>query len=109
MSTELAVPGLGQDAGVPWHYGDPLREQRRMTTAAGVVDRRNREVLVVPGDDRLGWLHTICSQHDETLSDGAASGALVLSPPGQVEQHWQLAEIGGRVWIDTEPGAAPTV
>jgi hypothetical protein len=26
-----------------------------------------------------------------------------------VEQHWQLVELGGTVWIDTEPGAAGTV
>ena len=33
----------------------------------------------------------------------------MLSPHGHVEQHWQLVELGGIVWIDTEPGAAPTV
>ena len=55
MSTDLdrAVAGTGRDAAVPWHYGDPLREQRRLATGAGVVDRRHRDVLVVPGADRL--------------------------------------------------------
>ena len=109
MSTDLAVPAVGRDAGVPWHYGDPLREQRRLATAAGVVDRRHRDVLVVPGDDRLGWLHSICSQHVSALLDGDATEALVLSPHGHVEQHWQVTELGGQVWIDTEPGAAATV
>ena len=33
----------------------------------------------------------------------------MLSPHGHVEQHWQLTELGGQVWIDTEPGAAPVV
>ena len=106
MSTDLAVPAAGRDAGVPWHFGDPLREQRRLSTAAGVVDRRNRDVLVVPGEDRLGWLHSICSQHVSDLADGDATEALVLSPHGHVEQHWQVTELGGQVWIDTEPGAA---
>ena len=49
MSTDLAVPAIGRDAGVPWHFGDPLREQRQLTTGAGVIDRRNRAVVVVPG------------------------------------------------------------
>ena len=109
MSIELAVPATGIDAGVPWHYGDPLREQRLLNTGAGVVDRRNRDVLVVPGEDRLSWLHSICSQHLTNLTDGDSTEALVLSPNGHVEQHWQVTELGGTVWLDTEPGAAPVV
>ena len=109
MSTDLAVPAVGRDAGVPWHFGDPLREQRRLSTGAGVVDRRNRDVLVVPGDDRLSWLHSICTQHLSELADGDATEALVLSPHGHVEQHWQVTELGDQVWIDTEPGVAAEV
>lgn len=109
MSSELAVEATGPDAGVPWHFGDPLREQRIMTTGAGVVDRSNRDVLVVPGADRLSWLHSICSQHVEALTDGDSTESLVLSPRGHVEQHWQVTELDGTVWLDTEPGAAPTV
>jgi folate-binding protein YgfZ len=101
------MPGV--DAAVPWHYGDPLREQRVLHTGAGVVDRSNRDVLQVTGQDRLDWLHTICSQHLTNLVDGDATQALVLSPHGHVEQDWQLVELDGAVWIDTEPGAAPVV
>jgi folate-binding protein YgfZ len=109
MTTELAVPATGRDAGVSWHYGDPLREQRVLSTGAGVIDRSNRDVLVVPGEDRLGWLHSICSQHLTALADGDSTEALVLSPHGHVEQHWQVTELAGTVWLDTEPGAAPAV
>jgi folate-binding protein YgfZ len=66
-------------------------------------------VLVVPGEDRLGWLHSICSQHLTALADGDSTEALVLSPHGHVEQHWQVTELDGTVWLDTEPGAAPDV
>jgi tRNA-modifying protein YgfZ len=109
MSTESAVLATGRDAGVPWHYGDPLREQRVLTTGAGVIDRSNRDVLAVPGQDRLGWLHTICSQHVTSLADGDSTEALVLSPHGHVEQHWQMTELDSTVWLDTEPGAAAEV
>jgi folate-binding protein YgfZ len=70
------------------------------------VDRGHRDVLVVPGADRRSWLHSICSQHVSELTDGDATEALVLSPHGHVEQHWQLTELAGTVWLDTEPGAA---
>jgi tRNA-modifying protein YgfZ len=111
MSTDLerAVPAEGVDAGVPWHYGDPLGEQRVLATGAGVVDRTNRDVLTVSGEDRLSWLHSIISQHVADLGDGGSTQSLVLSPHGHVEQHWQVTELGGTVWIDTEPGAATTV
>jgi len=99
----------GIDAGVPMHYGDPFREQRALATSAGVIDRSNRDVLIVPGEDRLLWLHTICSQHVADLADGESTEALVLSPHGHVEQHWQVTELDGRVWLDVEPGTAAEV
>jgi hypothetical protein len=104
-----AVEAGGADAGTAWHYGDPLGEQRRAVAGAGLVDGSHRDVLVVPGPDRLDWLHAICSQHLSALADGDSTEALVLSPNGHVEQHWQLTELGGQVWIDTEPHAADEV
>ncbi len=106
---EHAAPGPGRDAGLAWHYGDPLREQRVLTTTAGVIDRSDRDVLVVRGADRLGWLHTICSQHVADLVDGESTESLVLSPTGHVEQHWQVTEFGETVWLDTEAGQAAQV
>ena len=103
----MSAPGV--DAPVAWHYGDPLREQRVLAGGAGLVDRSHRDVLTVSGPDRLPWLHSICSQHVEALADGDATESLVLSPHGHVEQHWQVVELGGTVWIDTEPGAAGEV
>lgn len=105
----MTVTAPGIDAAVPWHFGDPLREQRVLATSAVVVDRSNRDVVRVDGPERLPWLHSICSQHLTELRDGDATEALVLSPHGHVEQHWQLVELGETVWIDTEPGAAPIV
>ncbi|WP_375482132.1 YgfZ/GcvT domain-containing protein [uncultured Jatrophihabitans sp.] len=105
---ERAVLGTGRDAGVPWHYGDPLAEQRRAVRGAGVV-QRDRDVVTVSGVDRLGWLHSITSQHFAALADGDAVESLVLSPHGHVEQHWQATELGGTVWIDTEAGEGPEV
>jgi folate-binding protein YgfZ len=104
----IAVPD-GLDAGIAWHYGDPLREQRVLGQGAGLVVRDNRDVLSVTGPDRLTWLHSITSQHLSELQDGDSTQVLVLSPHGHVEQHWQLTELGETAWIDTEPGAATEV
>jgi tRNA-modifying protein YgfZ len=102
-----AVPADGRDAGVAWHRGDPVREQRALATGAGWVDRSTRGVVAVPGADRLSWLHSITSQHLSALPDGAGTEGLVLSPHGHVEQHFVVAELAGTTWLDTEPGAVP--
>lgn len=101
-----AVPAEGPDSGVAWHYGDPFGEQRRANTSAGLIDESHRDILVIPGPDRLSWLHAICSQHVSAMASGDSTQALVLSPNGHVEQHWQLTELGDQVWLDTEPGTA---
>jgi folate-binding protein YgfZ len=101
-----AVPAEDRDAGVAWHYGDPVREQRALATGAGWVDRSNRGVVAVPGPDRLSWLHSITSQHLSALADGEGTEGLVLSPHGHVEHHFVVAETRGTTWLDVEPGTA---
>jgi hypothetical protein len=105
ISGAVAVPD-GIDAGIAWHYGDPFGEQRALARAAGVVNRSNRDVISVTGPERLPWLHSIITQHVSDLADGDSTEALVLSPHGHVEQHWQLTELESTVWIDVEPGMA---
>jgi folate-binding protein YgfZ len=69
-----------------------------------VVDRSHREVIAVPGEDRLSWLHTITSQHLAGLGEGEHTEALVLDGQGRVEHHAVVSHSGGTVWLDTEPG-----
>jgi folate-binding protein YgfZ len=97
------------DAGVPAHYGDPMREQRTLDTAAGLVDRSNRDVIAVPGEERATWLHTLTTQHLSDLRAGQGTELLVLSPHGHVEQHALVAEDGTTAWLDTEPGAGASL
>ncbi|MER7331051.1 MULTISPECIES: folate-binding protein [unclassified Micromonospora] len=91
--------------GVAAHYGDPMREQRTLETTVGLVDRSHRGVVAVPGEERIGWLHTLTTQHLAQLAPGQGTELLVLSPHGHVEQHAMVAEDGVTTWLDTEPGA----
>jgi tRNA-modifying protein YgfZ len=101
-----AVEAGWPDEGVAAHYGDPFREQRALVTSAGVVDRSNRGVLKVTGQDRLGWLHSLTTQQLEGLAAGQSAQALVLSPTGHVEHHLTLTDDGTSVWLHVEPGTA---
>ncbi len=101
-----AVPGIGVDAAVPTHYGDPFGEQRLILGAGAVVDRSHRGVLRVDGPDRLTWLHSLTSQHLETLPTGEVREALILSPHGHVEHDLWLTDDGEATWLHVEPGTA---
>jgi tRNA-modifying protein YgfZ len=111
----LALPGAVQagwpDEGVAAHYGDPVREQRALDGAngagdAGLVDRSNRGVLKITGQDRLSWLHSLTTQHLTGLAAGESAQALVLSPTGHVEHQLSLTDDGTSVWVHVEPGTA---
>jgi folate-binding protein YgfZ len=93
------------DAGAVAHYGDPSREQKILDTEAGLVDRSHRDVLAVPGVDRLTWLHSLTTQHLTGLPPMTGSELLVLSPHGHVEHHAVLVDDGTTTWLDLEPGA----
>jgi tRNA-modifying protein YgfZ len=94
------------DAGAVAHYGDPMREQRTLARAVGLVDRSHRGVVAVPGEERLSWLHNLTTQHLLDLGPGEGTETLVLSPHGHVEQHALVLEDGATTWLDTEPGRA---
>ena len=99
-------PDGSPDSGVAWHHGDPLGEQRAAERDVAVVDRSHREVLAVPGEDRLSWLHTITSQHLLALGEGEHTEALVLDLRGHVEHHAVVSHVHDTVWLDTDPGRA---
>ena len=53
----------GPDAGTPWHFGDPMREQRLLEQGEAMVDLSHRGVITVTGPDRLTWLHSLTTQY----------------------------------------------
>lgn len=97
----------GIDAGQPWHFGDPMREQRRLEAGEGAIDLSHRGVLTISGPDRLGWLHSLTSQHLADLAPGVGVTTLVLSPQGHIEHALYGVDDGETFWAHTEPGAAP--
>jgi tRNA-modifying protein YgfZ len=101
-----AVEADAPDAGVAAHYGDPYREQRLLADGAGLVDLSHRPVVAVSGPDRLGWLHSLTTQHLSELPPGQWTQALVLNPQGHVEHHLHLVDDGQTARAVLEPGTA---
>ncbi|MFC5745964.1 YgfZ/GcvT domain-containing protein [Actinomadura rugatobispora] len=104
-----AVRADAPDQEIAAHYGEPAHEQRALEAGTGFVDRSNRGVVRVSGPDRLGWLHSLLSQHMEHLAPNEPTQALLLSPHGHVEHHLHLVDDGEAVWAHVEPGTAPAL
>ncbi|RKS79991.1 hypothetical protein CLV35_0409 [Motilibacter peucedani] len=94
-----AVPAEGPDAGVAWHYGDPLGEQRRLEAGEGFVDLSHSGVVRVTGPARLGWLNDLTSQELRHLPTGASTETLVLDPNGRVEHALHVVDDGTSTWL----------
>jgi folate-binding protein YgfZ len=105
MTAVLMAEGI--DAGVPWHFRDPMREQRLLDSGLGAVDLSHRGLIAVSGPDRLSWLHSLTTQHLDSLPAGVGVTTLVLSPQGHIEHALYGVDDGETFWAHTEPGAAP--
>ena len=105
LSLPGAVAAAGADAGVAWHYGDPVAEQRALERGHAVVDQSHVGVVRVTGPDRLGWLHSITSQALDTLAPFTSTETLVLSPQGHVEHAAGVVDDGEATWLLTETAA----
>ena len=74
----------GPDQGLPWHYGDPLREQRRMTKGYGAVVLGNRDAFCIDGTDRLIWLGEHAAEPLADVQLNTAARFTMLDGEGRV-------------------------
>lgn len=108
ISAFAALPGAVESDGVIMHFGEPMREQRRLLAGAAVALLGDRTVIEVAGEDRLSWLDSITSQAVGGLRAGDSTELLVLDPQGRVEHAAGVFEDGSSVWLiadaaDAEP------
>lgn len=108
LETFAALPGAVDADGLITHFGDPVREQRRLIAGTAVTLLSDRRVIEVAGEDRLSWLDSITSQSVARLRAGDSTELLVLDPQGRVEHAAGVLEDGSSVWLiadaaDAEP------
>ncbi|GAA3283848.1 folate-binding protein YgfZ [Nesterenkonia halobia] len=97
-----AVAAEAEDAAVAAHYGDPVREQRRLEAGQAVVDLSHRSVVTVSGPDRLSWLTTLSSQQVSSLAPGESTELLLLDLSGRIEHDAAVVDDGATTWLITE-------
>lgn len=104
-----AATSLVDAAGVAWHYGDPLGEQRALASGAVVVDRTHRVVISVAGPDAPTFLNNLLSQKLVDAADGFSGAALDLDVQGHILHHMDVASSDGTFYLDVPAYQAGTL
>ena len=86
-SVPVPPPPQWLDQDIPWHFGNPLAEQKSLAAGAAVVELSNRPVIKLTGPDRLTWLDSISSHSVAKLVPGESATTLILSPHGHIEHE----------------------
>ncbi|WP_426181316.1 YgfZ/GcvT domain-containing protein [Microbacterium sp. TWP3-1-2b2] len=109
MTAFAALAGAVSEDEVVLHFGDPIREQRRLIAGTAVAPLGDRTVIEVSGDDRLSWLDSITSQSVAGLVAGESTELLVLDPQGRVEHAAGVFEDGSSVWLIADAADAESL
>jgi len=86
--------------GVPFHYGDPLGEQRRAHSGTAVVDRSQRRVVRVTGPDAAEFLNNLLSQKLIDAPVGYSASALDLDIQGHILHHADVLRVEDGFLLD---------
>lgn len=96
-----ATSTLIDAAGVPSHYGDPLREQRFVERGGVAVDRSHRYVVRVAGPDAPEFLNNLLSQKLDDAPDGFSAAVCDLDMQGRILHHADITRVGDAFYLDT--------
>lgn len=97
----------GADATVAAHYGEPLKEQRRLVMGSEkfvAADYSHLDIVTVSGPDRLSWLTTLSTQVLTGMKPGDSRELALLSPQGRIEHALFAVDDGEQVWLIAEAG-----
>ena len=96
-----ATSTLIDAAGVPSHYGDPLREQRFVERGGAAVDRSHRFVIRVAGPDAPEFLNNLLSQKLDDAPDGFSAAFCDLDMQGRILHHGDITRASDAFYLDT--------
>ena len=96
-------------AGVAWHYGNPLGEQRAAQSGPVVVDRSHRRFLQVSGPDSAEFLNNLLSQKLDDVPVGYSATALDLDIQGHILHQADTTRTAEGFFLDLPAGQADSL
>ncbi len=74
----------------PTHYGNPQSEYEALHTSAGLADLSLRGRVIVTGEDRITWLHSIVSQDILPLQPGQGRYSTFMDHKGKMLSYFRV-------------------
>ncbi|WP_448854805.1 CAF17-like 4Fe-4S cluster assembly/insertion protein YgfZ [Corynebacterium frankenforstense] len=96
-------------AGVAWHYGDPLGEQRAAAHGPVFIDRSQRGVLRVAGEEAAEFLNNLLSQKLDDAAPGFTAEALDMDSQGHVAHHAFITRTADAFYLDLPAAQAESL
>jgi folate-binding protein YgfZ len=90
-------------------YAGPEEETRAAKERVGVTDLSMRQTLRLTGEDRVSFLHGMCTQDVNGLSEGSWAYAALLTAKGAMVADARILRRPGDVLLDVEPGLGAKV
>jgi folate-binding protein YgfZ len=99
-----------EQSGVPVAalFDTPAREYEHARTSAAVVDRSHRGLLVVTGNDRMSWLHSLVTNSVTALAPERGCYAFATDVKGRILFDLNILNRGESLWLDLDCSAIPT-
>lgn len=96
-------------AGVAWHYGNPLGEQRAAQVGPVAVDRSHRRFLQVSGPEAAEFLNNLLSQKLDDVPVGYSATALNLDIQGHILHQADITHTAEAFFLDLPAGQADSL
>lgn len=92
----------GPDHGAIWHFGEPVKEQRALESGKAFANLSHLPAIAITGEDRLTWIHSLCTQDVKHLQPGEWKSGFILDPQGHIEFPLLMIDDGQSLFIFTE-------
>ncbi len=86
------------------HYGDAAAEYRAGLDAVLLSEAVGRDLLLVTGDERLGFIQGLCTNDVEGLADGHACEAAFITPKGRLVADARIVKLDDALLFDLVSG-----
>lgn len=91
------------------HYGAPDAEYQAAREAAALVDLSSRDALRITGEDRLTFLHGMCTNDITGLEEWANTYAAMITVKGAMVADLRVVRRPDDLIVDLEPGTLEAV
>ncbi len=99
-----AVRGKLHGRDVVLHFGDPAAEEQAIRQGVAVADVSDRTQVELGGDDRVKFLHNLCTNDILKLSTGAGCEAFLLDAQGRILAYLLVFLRNDSIVVESSPG-----